>query len=198
MAGNRIDIVRDIGRAIPDPATTDPRPVGSTAEQGTSNEFSRSDHVHPGDADKGWWAFLTLATQSAGLSVGSQVKFDTVKRSGFSSTFLDTTTNIGRFTLPPFKTFKLKASLRGVCNDPNSVILYAFYNVTSSTFVGVDGYVPAVTHASWLCITGSAEAILTPTQDTEIELRFKDIGGVSNLDGNMCRCSIEQIRDEDT
>lgn len=76
MAGNRIDIVRDIGRAIPDPATSDPKPLGNTAEIGTSNEFARSDHIHQAstvnliDYDEGAFS-VSLGTSSGNITVST-------------------------------------------------------------------------------------------------------------------------------
>lgn len=133
MAGNRIDIVRDIGRAIPDPATTDPRPIGVDAEIGTSPEFARSDHVHQFQ-----YAYVKDIKPS-GTNGGTPV-------AGWNTRELNTIeTNIPDFTLSsnrinfPSGVYKVTASAPANSVGRHKILLY---NVTDSetVIVGSNAY----------------------------------------------------------
>ena len=155
------------------------------------------DRINP--IDDGWWAFLTLSTnQASNLGNGDAVEFDTICKSGFSASVLDTITNVGRITLPAGKTFELTGGVH-VYYDTAAFATSFEWVVISGTAISksirATGYSPGET--TEIISQLKAKAIITTLVETTIELQKDDAAVITNYNATRTFATIKQIRDED-
>jgi len=103
------------------------------------------------------------------MAAGVRIQFNSVQKQSPATNkiSLDTSTNVGRFTLQPGN-YKLSSGLRTGLNDQD-VSEYQWYDVTNAAFIGIKG----AGDCNW-ATTGdqpNATAFVHPTAATEYELR---------------------------
>jgi hypothetical protein len=138
--------------------------------------------------------FAKLNTQqSANIAGGDHLKFDTVIASRGGSIALDTATaysnangaaSIGRLTLKAGLTYRLRASLAYILGSGATGLLEVqFADVTAAPagLNGVLGVLLVSTTATNDVGNGVAEAVVTTTQDTLVELRINNATALTQI-----------------
>jgi hypothetical protein len=130
----------------------------------------------------------TLESDAADIAANDHIQFQTVNGFSGSSIRLDTSTtytdgggaSIGRFTLAAGKTYVLRGTVpEADFSGPTGYIGYSWYNLTGSTRIGNVGF---LFHADYTTDAttdkgyggGYAEAIITPTATTVVEMRITE------------------------
>ena len=140
------------------------------------------------------YLFAILGSDQTGdFAANDHVKFNTVDKSSGSSISLDTTTtysksngaaSIGRFTLAAGKTYNLRGQL-AASFDSTDDVAYRWYDVTSgATALGAGSQKLSVTSTSHFSNANLAEAIITPTVSTLVELRIEGQVGINRIEAS--------------
>ena len=140
----------------------------SVVEIVAAQTFGSADFIH-----------ATLSVEQTNPTTGDAVDFDTIlaQKSGGQLT-LDTVTNVGRFSgLKAARTYVLMTELRG--NDTVAAAIQGqWYNVTGSANLGNNLIAYAPNYNANITSVPVAVAFLTPTVDTEVEVRLTVSGTV--------------------
>jgi len=118
-------------------------------------------------------AFLTLsAHQTTGLSAGGHIQFDAVD--------WELALSSGRVTLKANTKYRLTAEINTYLVADTGYVFTKWYDVTNSSYIGNEGLSISITYAASNNDTGlNPVAVITPTTDIEVELRFTTLSGVN-------------------
>ena len=120
-------------------------------------------------------AFLSLSgAQSTGLSDGDPIIFDTIEGNMPLSS--------GRITLKAGTKYRLTAEINSHLTANTGYAFTKWYDVTNSSYIGNEGLSISITYASSTNDAGlNPIAVITPTTDIEVELRFTTTSGVNYI-----------------
>lgn len=155
--------------AFPDPTG----PLDATNRDYTDTALaglnaSRGDYLH---------GFLTTNSGTS-LAAEDRVEFETEQNSRGDLT-LDTVTNVGRFIgLKAGRTYVLQSQL-WVDDSSNDRIEWQWHDVTAASRIGTAGLAMPSTSANVYTEASVAYAIITPTVDTDVEVRINFVANAT-------------------
>ncbi len=126
--------------------------------------------------------------QTTNVATNDHLKFETVDKKSGSSISLDTSTtytngggaSIGRFTLAAGKTYILHGTIPIAGWSANTGYLdFSWYDVTNTTLIGSNGGLEPDTGTAHQSRNAYAEAMITTTASTTVELRISSSAVVS-------------------
>jgi hypothetical protein len=133
--------------------------ANETLEVAINTTTAQGDYIH-----------AALSGDQLNPAIGDTVDFDTAvtQRGGV------TVDGSGRFsTLKAGRTYLLDATL-GLSDTSSGSLRYRWYNVTAAAYIGSTAVTVLVTSSSHVSSQPTATAVITPTEDTEVELRVTD------------------------
>jgi len=138
---------------------------------------------------------LALSVDQTSLGVGTVINLldNVIDKTINNNTLFSNGTH--QATLKAGKTYKLQASFRVLGTGSNDAIYFRWYNVTTSSYIGVTGITASLTHISNNGASPTACAIISPTVDIQVDLRVSGIDGTPNILENTAWASIEKIAD---
>ena len=112
-----------------------------------------------------------------------------------SSTGTDISLNTGnsRFTLKAGNTYRLMAQSMLSNSSPTGAMWFQWYDVTGSAAIGTGGYAMTTDHTSTYSSMPLATAYITPSVDTDVELRISSASPATTLDTHQTYAWIETL-----
>lgn len=131
------------------------------------------------------YAVVSLGTDQSGINAGDRITFSSIESQNTSSTIsLDTTTNVGVFTLPA-GTYRFQAAL-----FPTTNVTYFQWQKNDSGGDAAIGTIGTAEPSSGNRRQTPAVAIATFTEETTVWLEAVAGGSNSTVAGNRSHCDI--------
>ena len=133
------------------------------------------------------------ADQSTNLTVGDQIQFDTIDISQGSNISLDTTTNVGRFTLTAGHTYRIQCGVRPDFSAPGGAFQMKIRNVTDSVDIGIISNQAPYTRTSDVSHQDMVIGMVTPETNIECEIQVVANVSVSDIEYLYSYLHIESL-----
>lgn len=125
------------------------------------------------------------------VAVGTVLPFDNT----YGSVGADISLNTGnsRFTLKAGKTYRLMGQMVISATSPTGALWYRWYDVNGSAEIGSGGYSMTTDHTTTYSGMPLAVAYVTPSTDTDVELRISSASPATTMDVHISYAWIETI-----
>jgi len=150
----------------------------SSIESDTS--WATIEAVHGNGLFAGSYLYASMTVNSQSISNGGTIEYDEVLNSNGDSISLDTSTNVGRFTLSGGRNYRITTQIAATHTGDNTVVHWNLYSVTGAAVIGNCVGMTAKGNVGGPDDPRSNAPILSyvvsPTTDTEYEIRMNGTG----------------------